>query len=202
MMEIKWDIRRSADIYNQILDGRLKSWISSGKIKPGETVVWKSGFSGWRKPEELDDLIPYFRRREKILSRETRKKRELSRKVLTRSQIKNILIVDDEKDLRDLLSDALVSRKYNVTCAATMKEAVRSIKRNLYDLMFLDLKLPNGDGMKLVSKIKKINPDMIVNIISAYGNPETQTKATELGVNRFIDKPFSEKDIIKSIKEL
>ena len=65
--------------------------------------------------------------------------------------------------------------------------------------MFLDLKLPNGDGMKLVSKIKKINPDMIVNIISAYGNPETQTKATELGVNRFIDKPFSEKDIIKSI---
>jgi len=204
MTETKWDIRRSADIYNQILDGRLKSWISSGKIKPGETVVWKSGFSGWRKPEELDDLIPYFRRREKILSSETRKKRkrELSRKVLTRSQIKNILIVDDEKDLRDLLSAALVSRKYNVACTATVKEAVRSMRRNLYDLMFLDLKLPDGDGMKLVSKIKKINPDVIINIISAYGNPETQKKATELGVNQFIDKPFSEKDIIKSIKEL
>lgn len=201
MIEIKWDIRRSADIYNQILDARLKSWISAGKIKPGETVVWKSGFSGWRKPEELDELIPYFRRRERILSRKTKREKR-SRKVLVRSQIKNILIVDDEKDLRDLLSAALVSRQYNVDCAATIKEAVRSIKRNLYDLMFLDLKLPDGDGMKLVSKIKKINPDMIVNIISAYGNPETQAKATELGVNRFIDKPFSEKDIIKSIKEL
>lgn len=201
MMEIKWDIRRSADIYNQILDARLKSWISSGKIKPGETVVWKSGFSGWRKPEELEELIPYFRRRERILSRKTRREKRAG-KVLIKSQIKDILIVDDEKDLRDLLSAALVSRKYNVACAATMKEAVRSIKRNLYDLMFLDLKLPDGDGMKLVSKIKKINPDVIINIISAYGNPETQKKAMEMGVNRFIDKPFSEKDIIKSIKEL
>ena len=201
MMEIKWDIRRSADIYSQILDARLKSWISAGKIKPGETVVWKSGFSGWRKPEELEELIPWFRRRERILSRETRREKR-ARKVLIKSQIKDILIVDDEKDLRDLLSAALVSRKYNVACAATVKEAVRSMKRNLYDLMFLDLKLPDGDGMKLVSKIKKINPDVIINIISAYGNPETQKRAMQMGVNRFIDKPFSEKDIIKSIKEL
>jgi len=200
-MEIKWDIRRSADIYSQILDARLKSWISAGKIKPGETVVWKSGFSGWRKPEELEELIPWFRRRERILSRETRREKR-ARKVLIKSQIKDILIVDDEKDLRDLLSAALVSRKYNVACAATVKEAVRSMRRNLYDLMFLDLKLPDGDGMKLISKIKKINPDVIINIISAYGNPETQKKAMEMGVNRFIDKPFSEKDIIKSIKEL
>jgi len=200
-MEIKWDIRRSADIYSQILDARLKSWISAGKIKPGETVVWKSGFSGWRKPEELEELIPWFRRRERILSRETRREKR-ARKVLIKSQIKDILIVDDEKDLRDLLSAALVSRKYNVACAATVKEAVRSMRRNLYDLMFLDLKLPDGDGMKLISKIKKINPDVIINIISAYGNPEAQKKATEMGVNRFIDKPFSEKDIIKSIKEL
>lgn len=201
MREIKWDIRRSADIYRQIYDSRLKSWISAGKIKTGETVVWKSGFSGWRKPEELEELIPYFRRRERILSRETKRK-ERARKVLTKSQIKNILIVDDEKDLRDLLSAALVSRKYNVTCAATIKEAVRSIKINLYDLIFLDLKLPDGDGIQLVPKIKKINPDTIINIISAYGNPESKEKANALGINRFIDKPFSEKDIIRSIKEL
>jgi len=200
MIEIKWDIRRSADIYSQISDARLKSWISAGKIKPGETVVWKSGFSGWRKPEELEELIPWFRRHEKILSRETKRKKRV-RKILIKSQVKDILIVDDEKDLRDLLSAALVSRKYNVACAATVKEAVRSMKRNLYDLMFLDLKLPDGDGMKLISKIKKINTDVIINIISAYGNPETQKKAMEIGVNRFINKPFSEKDIIKSIKE-
>ena len=167
MMEIKWDIRRSADIYSQILDARLKSWISAGKIKPGETVVWKSGFSGWRKPEELEELIPWFRRRERILSRET-KKEEQARKVLTKSRIENILIVDDEKDLRGLLSDALTSRKYNVTCAATMKEAVRSIKRNLYDLIFLDLKLPDGDGIQLIPKIKKMSDVNI--LLSAFSS--------------------------------
>lgn len=201
MKEIKWDIRRSADIYRQILDARLKSWISAGKIKPGEAVVWKSGFSGWRKPEELEELTPWFRRRERILSKEI-KREERAKKVLAKIRIKNILIVDDEKDLRGLLSDALTSRKYNVTCAATMKEAVRSIKRNLYDLIFLDLKLPDGDGIQLIPKIKKINPDTIINIISAYGNPESKEKANALGINRFIDKPFSEKDIIRSIKEL
>ncbi|MCG2679747.1 MAG: response regulator [Kiritimatiellae bacterium] len=201
MIEIKWDIRRSADIYRQIYDSRLKSWIAAGKIKPGETVVWKSGFSGWRKPEELEELIPWFRRRAIISAKKIRIGGQ-PQKVLIKSRIKDILIVDDEKDLRDLLSAALVSRQYNVTCAATMKDALRSIKRNLYDLIFLDLKLPDGDGMRLVPKIKKINPDTIINIISAYGNQETQTKATELGINRFIDKPFNEKDIIRSIKEL
>ena len=127
-MEIKWDIRRSADIYSQILDARLKSWISAGKIKPGETVVWKSGFSGWRKPEELEELIPWFRRRERILSRETRREKR-ARKVLIKSQIKDILIVDDEKDLRGLLSDALTAHNYKVTCAATLQAAVQSIKK-------------------------------------------------------------------------
>ncbi|MFH1970568.1 MAG: response regulator [Verrucomicrobiota bacterium] len=164
-------------------------------------MVWKSGFSGWRKPEELEELIPWFRRHERIRARKT-KREERDRKVQTGSRIKDILIVDDEKDLRGLLSDTLTSRNYNVACAATMQEAVRNIKRKLYDLIFLDLKLPDGDGMKLVSKIKKIHPDMIINIISAYGNPETRQKARDLGVNRFIDKPFGEQDIFRSIKEL
>jgi len=85
---------------------------------------------------------------------------------------------------------------------ATKKEALRSIKRSLPELVFLDLKLPDGDGMKLIPKIKKLNPDTVVNIISAYGSEEAKEKAMELGVNRFIDKPFSEQDILKSIREL
>ena len=202
MAEIRWDIKRSADVYRQILDARLKFWISTGKIKPGEVVVWRGGFSGWRRPEELEELIPYFMRHERTQLRKI-KRRKLKREVLTKkSQIKNILIIDDEKDLCELLSDTLTSRRYNVACVNTKKEASRIIKRGLPDLVFLDLKLPDGDGMKLISKIKKINPDTVVNVISAYGSEDAKEKAMELGVNRFIDKPFSEQDILRSIREL
>jgi two-component system nitrogen regulation response regulator NtrX len=200
MAEIRWDIKRSADVYRQILDARLKSWIFTGKIKPGEVVVWRSGFSGWRRPEELEELIPYFRRYERSQLRKLKRKK-LKREVLTKkNQIKNILIIDDEKDLCELLSDTLTQRRYNVACVNTKKEALRSIERSLPELVFLDLKLPDGDGMKLISKIKKLNPDTVVNVISAYGSDDAKEKAMELGVNRFIDKPFSEQDILRSIR--
>ncbi len=200
MADIRWDIRRGADIYRQILDTRLKFWISTGKIKSGEVVAWRSGFSGWRKPEEIEEMTPYFRRYEKIQSRKL-KRREPKRRVLTKkSRVKNILVIDDEKDLCELLSDTLTSRRYNVACVNTKKEATRIMKRGMPELVFLDLKLPDGDGMKLVSKIKKLNPKTIVNIISAYGSEDTKEKAIELGVNKFIDKPFSEQDILKSVR--
>ncbi|OGW03137.1 MAG: hypothetical protein A3I04_04885 [Nitrospinae bacterium RIFCSPLOWO2_02_FULL_39_110] len=213
MAEIRWDIRRGAGIYRQILDSRLRCWISTGKIKPGEVVVWKSGFSGWRKPEELQELTPYFKRYEKAQLRKLKRRKPIiplekatddeqsSLTGLTESsQIKNILIIDNEKDLCKLLSDTLILRRYNAASVTTRKEALRSIKRSLPDLVFLDLKLPDGDGMKLISKIKKLNPDTVVNIISAYGSEDTKEKAMKLGVNRFIDKPFSEQDILRSIR--
>jgi len=74
MVEIKWDIKRGADVYRQVFDSRLKSWISTGKIKPGEVVVYRSGFSGWRKPEELNEIIPYFRRYEKAQLRRIKRR--------------------------------------------------------------------------------------------------------------------------------
>ena len=217
MAEIKWDIKRGADIYRQVLDNRLKSWISTGKIKPGEVVVWRGGFSGWRRPEELEELIPYFRRYEKGQLRKLKRRKLITKALSSRidlpnstrgrvlpekTQIKNILIIDDEKDLCQLLGDTLSSRGYNVESANTKREAISSLKSRSPDLVFLDLKLPDGDGLKLLSCIKKINPSTTVNIISAYGTEEVRDEARKLGAHRFIDKPFSEEDILRSIREL
>lgn len=202
MAEIRWDIRRGADIYRQILDGRLRHWISTGKIKPGEVVVWRSGFSGWRKPEELEELISYFQHYEIVQLRKI-KRRESVRKALSeKTRVKNILIIDDEKDLCRLLGDTLSSHGYNVEFANTRREAMSSLKRRSPDLVFLDLKLPDGDGLKLLCKIRKINHSTIVNIITAYGNEEIRDEARKLGAYGFIDKPFSEEDILRSIREL
>ncbi|PIP21040.1 MAG: hypothetical protein COX40_01605, partial [Candidatus Omnitrophica bacterium CG23_combo_of_CG06-09_8_20_14_all_40_11] len=178
-----------------------KSWISTGKIKPGEVVVYRSGFSGWRKPEELNEIIPYFRRYEKAQLRKI-KRRKPARGILSeKTQIKNILIIDDEKDLCQLLGDALSSHDYNVKFAHTKKNALSSLKEQTPDMVFCDLKLPDGDGMKILSKIKKISPGTIVNIITAYGSDETRDEAKRLGAYSFIDKPFSEEDILGNIRE-
>ena len=207
MAEIKWDIKRGADIYRQVTDNRLKSWISSGKIKPDEAVVWRGGFSGWRRPEELGELIPYFRHYEigKLRKIEERKieERKLVRKALPeKTRIKNILIIDDEKDLCQLLGDILSSHGYNVECANTNREAISSLNSRSPDLVFLDLKLPDGDGLRLLSSIKKTNSSTTVNIISAYGTEEVRDEARRLGAYVFIDKPFSEEAILSIIGEL
>ena len=202
MRNIKWDIKRGADVYRQVFGDRLMFWISTGKIKPGEVVVIRSGFSGWRKPEELKELIPYFRRYERAQLRKIKRRKSekivLSEKIL----IKNILIIDDEKDLCQLLGDALSSHGYNVKCAHTRKEAMSSLNTQAPDMVFCDLKLPDGDGMKILSKVRSISPRTIVNMITAYGSEETRDEAKRLGAYSFIDKPFNEEDILKNIKEL
>ncbi len=202
MEEIKWDIKRGAEIYRVIYGPRLQKWILTGRIKRGDVLVWRSGFSGWRKPEELEELFPFFERWEK------RQLRKLNRKKLHKQfrprirQIKNILIIDDEEDLCALLSETLRRRNYNINIAATRKEALSFLKRETSDLVFLDLKLPDGDGMKLLSRIKKVRPETAVSIISAYGSEERKEEAKKLGADSFIDKPFTEKGILSQIRKL
>lgn len=198
-MQIKWDIKRGADIYGGVYDARLKNWISTGKIKTGEVFVWRSGFSGWRKPEELEELQPHFKHFEKA---QLRRERLIRPTLPSKKEIKNILIIDDEKDLCELLCDSLSRRRYNVTIANTKREAIDRLKREMPDLVFLDLKLPDGDGMRFLSKIKKQNPNTIVNIISAYGSEERREEAKKKGVYSFIDKPFTEREILTSINSV
>ena len=202
MVNIKWDIKRGADVYRQVFDGRLKSWISTGKVKSGETVVMRSGFSGWRRPEGLKELIPYFRRYERARSRKIVIRKPARRALAGKKLIKSILIIDDEKDLCLLLGDALRSHGYHVKSVHTSKEAMSSLRLQAPDMVYCDLKLPDGNGMKILSKIRKINPRTIVSMITAYGSEEARHEAKRLGARSFIDKPFNEEDILKNIKEL
>jgi len=202
MINTKWDIKRGADIYRQVVDIRLKSWISTGKIKAGEIVVWRSGFSGWRKPEELEELSPYFRRYERAGSRKSKIRKPRKKVLVKTTPIKSILIVDDEKDLCLLLGDALRSHGYNVRSVHTREDAISSLQTQAPDMVFCDLKLPDGNGMKILSKIRSISPRTIVNVVTAYGSEEARDEARRLGAHSFIDKPFSEEDILKNIKEL
>ena len=199
MSEIKYDVKRGADVYRLIYHARLRSWILKGIIKRGEAIVWRSGLSGWRKPEDLEELKPYFREKDKEDLK--RKKQEIKPSSFPKKRIKNILIIEDEEDLCWLLSNTLKDKGYNVIIANTISEGTACLKE-LPDLVFLDLKLPDGDGMDILPKIKKISSDTLVTVISAYGSEERMEEARAKGVFSFIDKPFTEESILGLISQI
>jgi len=193
---LKYDIRRGADTYRLIYHVRLRSWILKGIIKRDEALVWRSGLSGWRKPEELKELKPYFEQREEEHLR--RKDEKAKPHLFPKKRIRNILIIDDEEDLCWLLSNTLQSKGYNISTANTINDGMVHVKESP-DLLFLDLKLPDGDGMDLLPKIREITPQTLVVIISAYGSEEKRGEAKGKGVYSFIDKPFTEEKILETI---
>jgi len=199
MAELKYDVRRGVDTYRLIYYSRLKSWILRGIIKRDEALVWRSGLSGWRKPEELEELIPFFEQREQARLR--REMEELRPAPLPKRQIKNVLIVDDEEDMCWLLTNALQSKGYNVSTANTIIKGMGCLKKEAPDLVLLDLKLPDGDGMDMLSEIKAAAPQIVVVIISAYGSEEKRAEAEGKGVHAFIDKPFTGEKILETIAQ-
>ena len=198
IQELKYDIRRGADTYSAVYHPRLKAWILKGIIKREEALVWRSGLSGWRKPEELKELKPFFEKREQGQLR--RKITEPTPHRVLQKKIKSILIIDDERDLCWLLSNALSDKGYDVSTANTLHQGVDLLQGNP-DLIFLDLKLPDGDGMDILPIIKEKTPESIVLIISAYGSDDRMVDANKKGVHGFIDKPFSEEKIIQTLHQ-
>jgi CheY-like chemotaxis protein len=202
MTETRWDIKRGVTFYHQVSDAHLKQWIKAGKLKAGETEVWRADLSGWRKPEELEELRPFFRLYEKALFRKSERPRSARKPGPGEKRIKSILLIDDEKDLCFLLGDSLSSRGFQMEFAHTRGEALKCLNRRLPDLVLLDLRLPDGDGLALLSLIRKMTPAPAVFITTAFGSEEIRSQAEKLGALDFLDKPYHEEDIIRRIRKI
>jgi len=112
------------------------------------------------------------------------------------------LIVDDEEDLCWLLTSALQSKGYNVSVANSIIKGIACLKKKVPNLVLLDLKLPDGNGMDMIPEIKAAAPQAVVVIISAYGSEEKRAEAKDQeGVHGFIDKPFTEEKILETIAQ-
>ncbi len=99
----------------------------------------------------------------------------------------DILIVEDDESLNKLICKVLEMEEYNVKGAKSLKEARDAVKRSCYDLVILDMMLPDGNGMEIVEKLVKKSE---VIVISAHGDINTAVKAVQLGAFNFIPKPF------------
>jgi len=102
-----------------------------------------------------------------------------------------ILIVDDDAAIRDGSSQALVRQGHEVLQAASGREALSFLDRSEFDLVFLDLKLPDINGLDLLRTIRERDPLVQIVMITAYGTIQNAVEAMRLGANDFLSKPFA-----------
>ncbi len=112
-----------------------------------------------------------------------------------------ILIIDDDKDLCEILSDFLRDEGYTVTAVCDGESALRELKNRPYDLLIGDYRLQEMNGLHLLEEVHQIAPSLIVIMISAFGSEEVRSRAKELGVYAFIEKPFDLEKMVAVIKQ-
>lgn len=116
-----------------------------------------------------------------------------------------ILIVEDDKDLREMLKTSLLMRKYTVLEASDGKEALLKFRPSVTDMVITDLIMPDEDGLKVIMKIKEIKPSVKIIAISGGGKAgpgNYLNLAKALGADEIFPKPFSINEMIKKIDEL
>src|SRR5882724_2067933 len=101
-----------------------------------------------------------------------------------------VLIVDDEKSMRDLLSITLEKEGYDVSVAAGGEPAIEMLHRDSVDVVITDLRMPKVDGLQVLRAAKEISPDTTVIMITAVASTESAVEAMKLGAYDYITKPF------------
>jgi len=101
----------------------------------------------------------------------------------------SILIVDDELSVRDSLTKWFTEDGYRADAAADATEALKKLKPRVWDIIFLDIKLPGMDGMELQKRIKSVDPDATIIMITAYATVDTAVKSLKEGAHDYVTKP-------------
>ncbi|MBI4683497.1 MAG: sigma-54-dependent Fis family transcriptional regulator [Nitrospirae bacterium] len=112
----------------------------------------------------------------------------------------NILVVDDEKSMREILEIFLKSEGYTVSVAENGEKAIEAVKKDIFDLIITDMKMPKVSGLELLKNVKQITPCTAVVIITAFGTTESAVEAMKLGAYDYIQKPFQMVDIRLVVK--
>lgn len=102
----------------------------------------------------------------------------------------NILIVDDQKGVRRLLEELFRKEGWNVRSAGDGLEAIQRVEESVPDLILMDVKMPNMNGLEATHEIMERNPNIPIIMMTAYGEIEVVKQALDAGVKRCISKPF------------
>lgn len=111
-----------------------------------------------------------------------------------------ILVVDDEKSIRNTLQDILEYEKYEVSLAEDGPEALEKLQEGPFDVILCDIKMPGMDGINLLEKIREADPDATVVMISGHGTIDTAVEAIKKGAYDFIAKPLDLNRLLITIR--
>ena len=115
---------------------------------------------------------------------------------------RTILVVDDEAEIRDLLTDLLNDAGYKSQHATTGAEGIAAVAKQVPDLVMMDIKLPDQDGLAVLKQLKREHPDLEVIVMTAFGGSSSAIKAMENGAYDYVTKPFEMDDLLATLKRV
>lgn len=112
------------------------------------------------------------------------------------------LVVDDEKNVRITVAQALEDEGLDVEAVATARAALNALRQAAYDVVLLDLRLPDQSGLEVLRRIREKHPDLPVIMFTAYGSVQDAVEATRLGVVDFLEKPITPDELRAAIQSV
>jgi len=111
-----------------------------------------------------------------------------------------VLIVDDEERFRATMCKLLTVRGVEAVTAGSGKEAIEKLRQNPYDVVILDVRMPEMGGVQVLSEIKKIDPQAEVIIMTGYASVDTAKEIMKLGAYDYVLKPYSVEELMDKIE--
>ncbi|MDL2316931.1 response regulator [Desulfovibrio sp. OttesenSCG-928-A18] len=114
----------------------------------------------------------------------------------------HILIVDDEHEFLELMTNRLQKRGFTVVTASSGELALREVARQDFDAMVLDVKMPGIDGIKVLQQVKQSKPELPVLLLTGHASIEAAMTGVESGAVDYLLKPVPINDLIMRLKEI
>src|SRR5271170_5158031 len=113
-----------------------------------------------------------------------------------------ILVVDDEPDIRESLEFLLSNENYRVDLAANATEGLKRLETSAYDLVLLDLMMPDKSGMQVLEEIRARDSETPIFMITAYGSVQVAVDALKRGANDYFPKPWDNEKLLIEIERM
>lgn len=113
-----------------------------------------------------------------------------------------MLLIDDDEWIRDSLSLFFEGEGCHLVAVETAEEGIEELRKQGYDIILVDYRLPGMDGLEFLKRIKESQPDALTILITAYGSKDVFLRARNIGVTDFVDKPFTISTIEDTLSRL